>query len=561
MNINFRSQRLLPGYDFLQSQSDTTKPIRVLVHDFIQSVVFSPFPQDSELQVERLVLAGNIYYSIGFERKAAFYKRLAALKSVTIQSNWQACYDSLLDSLGGFRLNLDPIQYEKSLADRHSSVWPGLHVQLLEELITCCKKIQTVQAGTLATRHMSFMLHTLDFYLSSNKKRDYAKELEENSTVFGEDSPVPLKLNNGFVIPTVNLTKFPLCTKLEPLPKLMPLRPIRLKQLRHSATTPTLEEKLDNPFIFTPIASHNSLSIFDTRGTTPSTVDTDIIWVQDEPCSTAITLKNTLPFDLKVTSIKLLTDGVPLETEPLYLKLDADPSASVTVNLVGIPRPLPKTTEDSIGLSRLEIFGYSTHLLGVKSNCRLDMIPKAKFPNQYSVEVAPPLPRIEFQFQENLKDILVDPIPADQVDKDYVVMEVKLPIKLKDEIDTKLTILNSSNVDVSYLSIKEKEQRSSVPSAVKVISWTEKQLEDLSTSPLKSGQKLDINLKISAVEEIIKKSPNYSTIVTFEYSGGSALKEMYGRRCAISFLFNITEELDPKNEEQGELDVKSPVET
>lgn len=560
MNINFRSQRLLPGYDFLQTQSDAAKPVRVLVHDFIQSVVFSPFPQDSELQVERLILAGNIYYSIGFERKAAFYKRLAALKSVTIQSNWQACYDSLLDSLNGFKLNLDPLEYERSLADKHSSVWPGLHVQLLEELITCCKKIQTVQAGTLATRHMSFMLHTLDFYLGANKKRDYAKELEENSTVFGEDSPVPLKLNNGFVIPTVNLTKFPLCLKLEPLPKQMPLRPIRLKQLRHSATTPTIEERPDNPFIFTPIASHNSISVFDTSGTTPSSVNTDIIWVQDEPCSTAITLKNTLPFDLKVISIKLLTDGVPLETEPLYLKLDADPSALVTVNLIGIPRPLPKTTEDTIGLSRLDIFGYSTHLLGVKSNCRLDMIPKSRFPNHYSVEVAPPLPRIEFQIAENLEGILVDPIPSDQVGKDYVVMDVKLPIKLKDKVDTKLTILNSSNVDVSYVSIKEKEQRHSVPSNKKLISWDEKQLENLSACPLKSGHKLDINLQISAIEEVFKDSLSYTTAIIFEYSGGSAIREMYGRRSAISFVLNIVED-SPEDENEELSDVKVSEET
>lgn len=544
MNINFRGQRLLPNYDFLQPQSDT-RPIKVLVHEFIQSVVFTPFPQDSELQVERLILAGNIYESIGFKRKAAFYRRFAALKSVTVQSNWQACYDALLGSLDGFGLTLDPIEYEKALSDKCSSVWPGLHVQLIEELITCCKKIQNGQAGTLAIRHMSFMLHTLDFHLSATKKRDCAKDLEEASTIFGEDSPVPLKLPSGFVIPTVNLTKYPLCLKLEPLPLPMSLRPVRLVQLRRrSLMTPTGETHPDNPFIFTPITNHQSMSVFETRRTSSNSIITDIVWTQDEPCSTVMVLKNTMPFDLRVSSIKLLTDGVPLETKPSSLELE--PNMQTTLQLIGIPRQLPRTTDDSDqSVNRLEIFGYSTHLLGVKSNCRLDMIPKSKFPSQFILEVSPPLPRIEFQFPDDLTDFMADPIPADQVDKDLIVMEVTIDLKLGDQVSTHLSVLNSSNVDVEYLFIQEKRQRkSAVPELEKMITLDDQLIDALCSNPLKAGEKIAIPFRIEARRNLFTNTKSLSTTLVFEYSGGLALKEMYCRKCAIRFTIDIKDETE-----------------
>lgn len=530
MNINFRNQRsLIPGYDLLQAQSDT-KPIKVLVHEFIQSVVFTPFPQDGELAVERLTLAGNIYESIGFKRKAAFYRRFAALKSVTVQPNWQACYDSLLASISDFGLTLDPQEYEKSLTDRCSSVWPSLHVQLIEELITCCKKIQNAQTGTLAIRHTSFLLHTLESFLTSNKKRDFARELEELSTLFGEDSPVPLKLSSGFIVPTVNLTKYPLCVKIEPSPLPIPLRPIRLTNLgRRAILSPTGEERPDNPFIFTPINSHSSLTIMDTRCTS---LMTGVIWVQDEPCHTLMVLKNILPFELKVTSINLLTDGVPLETKPYSLTLPSDADSTTSIQLIGIPRQTPKTSDDmDTNSSKIEIFGYSTHLLGVKSNCRLDMIPKGKFPSQYILTVSPPLPRIEFQFPHDVPNTFVDPIPVDQVEDDLVIMEFKASIKLNERMETELTILNSSNVDLTYLQIQEQHQHSQ--SSSKLIEWNDEKIEDLKLNPLKAGQKITVPVTIGAPEELFKNIKTRSKLVVFEYSGGYALKEKFGRKCAI----------------------------
>lgn len=541
MNINFRGQNLLErSYDFLQQGHSESKPIKVMVHDFIQTVVFTPFPQDGELQVERLTLAGNIYESIGFRRKAAFYRRFAALKAVTVQPNWQACYDSLLLSLEDFGLTLDPIEYEKALSDKCRSVWPSLHIQLIEELVTCCRKIPTAQAGTLAIRHMSFMLHSLDFYLSPAKKLESAKDLEEVSTVFGEDSPVPLKLDSGFVIPTVNLTKFPLCLKLEPQPLPVPLRPIRLTHLRRRSTlTPKAELKSDNPFIFTPIASHNSMSMVDARQASSNSGITGVVWVQDEPCHTMMVLKNTLPFDLKVSSISLLADGVPLETKPYSLVIPPGPNSTTTIQLIAIPRQSLTSSDDiaDLSTSKIDIFGYSTHLLGVKSNCRLDIIPKSKFPSQYTVDVSPPLPKIDFQFSHVLGNLFADPIPLDQVGVDLLVMEVKVNLLLDTKLDTTITILNSSNVDLHYLHIQE--QKRSASQSDMLVSWNEELVDGLVTSPLKAGQKFELPIVINACEAIFKSSKLVSKALVFEYSGCLALKEMFCRKCAIKFSVEL----------------------
>lgn len=551
MNINFRSQRLLPGYDFLQSQPDS-KPVKVLVHEFIQNVVFTPFPQDGELQVERLTLAANIYEGIGFRRKAAFYRRFAALKAVTIQPNWQVCYDSLLNSIDDFGLTLDPVEYEKALADRCSSVWPSLHIQLIEELVTCCKKIQTAQAGTLAIRHISFMLHTLDFHIPATRKKEFARELEEFSTVFGEDSPVPLKLSSGYIVPTVNLTKYPLCIKFEPLALPPPLRPNRILKIRRKATlTPNLEEKSDNPFIFTPIASYSSIPVIETRRTSTNSLVTGVTWVQDEPCTVLMMVRNSLPFELRVSSINILSDGIPLETKPQSLNIEPDSTIPTSIQLVGVPRQSAREVDDGpSSFNKIQIFGYSTHLLGVKSNCRLDMIPRAKFPSQYIVDVSPPLPRIEFQFPEEAKNIFVDPIPVDQVGQDLVVMEIKISIPLNDQLKTQLTILNCSNVDVNYLVIDERPIGRPSGSS-NIISWDEEAIDDINTNSLKAGSKIKVPLLITSPELAPKLDQSCDRLLSFEYSGGNAFKDMYCRKCAIKIHLDIIESQkdDPVAEE------------
>lgn len=532
MNINFRGQRLIPGYDFLQSQNDN-KPIKVSVHEFIQSVVFTPFPQDSELQVERLILAGNIYDSIGFKRKAAFYRRFAALKLVTVQSDWQACYDSLLDSLKGFSLNLEPNVYELSLLDKSSSVWPGLHVQLIEELITCCKKIQTSQAGTLAIRHMSFMLHTLDFYLSPIKIRDTAQELEEATTIYGEDSPVPLKLNNGHTIPTVNLTRYPLCSSLEPRPLPMYLRPARLVSLRRrSSLTPIRNASHDTPFLYTPITNHHSMSVI---GSNRGGGSLDVVWVEDEPCTTTIVLSNILPIELNVTSITLMSDGVPLEVKPASVKLKVDPDRKESVNLDGIPRRSREVQDDQghSSIGRIEILGYTTHVLGVKSNCRIDMLPQSLNIGQIFVDVCPPLPRLKFKLSSESAELDIQEYPTN-IDREDTILLARLSLAPDQKLEATLSITNTGPVSLQYLFVKTRQS----VKGEKLLSIDDSIIDAVSGSPLGAERSLAVPLIIENRSNDLKLD-RVDTVIEFEYSGGLALQEMFCRRCSIKIEVSI----------------------
>lgn len=92
-------------------------------------------------------------------------------------------------------------------------------------------------------------------------------------------------------------------------------------------------------------------------------------------------LTNPLPFELKVSNMRLLTSGVVFESLPETIILP--PDSPTTVNLHGTPKEV----------GELQILGYSTHTLGVKSNCRLKNLPlSSKFPTAYVIEVIPSLP-------------------------------------------------------------------------------------------------------------------------------------------------------------------------
>ena len=94
-------------------------------------------------------------------------------------------------------------------------------------------------------------------------------------------------------------------------------------------------------------------------------------------------LINPLPFELHVSNMRLLTSGVVFESIPESIILPAE-SGPIAVTLSGKPKEI----------GDLEILGFSTHTLGVKSNCRLRHMEGMPHP-QYSVEVVPALPRID----------------------------------------------------------------------------------------------------------------------------------------------------------------------
>lgn len=77
----------------------------------------SRHPQLSEEEkIQRYSILSELYELIGFHRKSAFFKRVAAMQCVapTIpEPGWRACYKLLLETLPGYSLSLDPKDFSK----------------------------------------------------------------------------------------------------------------------------------------------------------------------------------------------------------------------------------------------------------------------------------------------------------------------------------------------------------------------------------------------------------------------------------------------------------------
>ena len=67
------------------------------------------------MQVERYDVMGDLYHQLKFNRKAAFFKRVAAMHCVSPllpSPAWAECYTLLLKSFPGFKMSFNPDDYE-----------------------------------------------------------------------------------------------------------------------------------------------------------------------------------------------------------------------------------------------------------------------------------------------------------------------------------------------------------------------------------------------------------------------------------------------------------------
>lgn len=377
--------------------------------EFIQNAVFISLNQTNEEQIHRLMVISNLYTEIGFHRKSAFYIRFAALKAVSFAQpdpNWLHCYQLLLQALNGYELTLDPLEYERRVANNARDVgWAGIHIQILQELITTAKRMNS---PSLAIRHLSFLLHCFCENLTPTQRKDFSLQLEALSRDFGEGAPITLNTDNGTIIPCVNLTKFPRVTSFAVKNLASHLRPhvMSIKEDNQAGdklqpgAIKQVNEMNNSPFIFTPLQLNRPVL---TRK--PSIVNKQVLdfkWVRDEPVEVSIEAHNDLPIDLIINHMKLLTDGVVFEVNPLSVTI-APESGPFPIILSGTPR----------ASGFLDINGYATHVLGIKSNCLLRDLPDAKrmkLPVTYSVDVVPPLPLLSISCPDLDKSSIQSPL-------------------------------------------------------------------------------------------------------------------------------------------------------
>ncbi|KAH0617395.1 hypothetical protein JD844_015551 [Phrynosoma platyrhinos] len=346
--------------------------------EFLQNAVYINLRQLSEEEkIQRYSILSELYERIGFHRKSAFFKRVAAMQCVApsiTEPGWRACYKLLLETLPGYSLSLDPKDFSKGT---HRG-WAAVQMRLLHELVYASRRMGN---PALSVRHLSFLLQTMLDFLSDQEKKDVTQSLE-NYTSKCPGTMEFITLPDGLKLPPVPFTKLPIVRFGEPIkPVKMFFRSVKLLNLPISLRPQKMKSLLGqsmstkSPFIYSPIIAHN-------RGEEKSK-KIDFQWVQGDVCEVQLMVYNPMPFELRVENMGLLTSGVEFESLPAALSLPAE-SGLYPVTLVGIPQSAGQIT----------INGYHTSVFGVFSDCLLEKLPGIRT-NGCTVEVIPALPRLQ----------------------------------------------------------------------------------------------------------------------------------------------------------------------
>lgn len=291
--------------------------------------------------------------------------------------------------------------------------------------------------GTCNATHDISATNSVEQFISLGTEGDVSAVAELECPVRGKSSAVVsrewnrlvivtfLKFHNPkiffffLVIPPANLTDLPYCLSYQV--KELPLH-LRAHKIEVN--------KVDSgPFLFTPIHFNSSIDRR-TAGTKKRDSTISFLWVQHTRSEVVVKFHNPLPFELQVNDMRLLTDGIVFESIPESVVLQ--PNASATVSLFGTP----------LEVGDLELNGYSTHTLGVKSNCRLKHMLDRSFPTNYKVNVASALPSIE---------VTTSLPPSSQSNADGVICSAKASLFNGETQNCEITIVNRGNIAVEFL--------------------------------------------------------------------------------------------------------------
>uniref|UniRef100_A0A3Q1I576 Trafficking protein particle complex 9 n=1 Tax=Anabas testudineus TaxID=64144 RepID=A0A3Q1I576_ANATE len=515
--------------------------------EFLQNAVYINLGQLSEEEkIQRYSILSELYELIGFHRKSAFFKRVAAMQCVapTIpEPGWRACYKLLLETLPGYSLSLDPKDFSKGT---HRG-WAAVQMRLLHELVYASRRMGN---PGLSVRHLSFLLQTMLDFLSDQEKKEVTQSLENYTSKCPGGMEV-ITLPDGLKLPPVPFTKLPIVRSVTLLNLPVSLRPHKVKGLLGQNMSTA------SPFIYSPIIMHN-------RG--------------EERCKKIdfclfYSLIRSF-FLLVITSYHmlcciqgLLTSGVEFESLPAALSLPAE-SGLYPVTLVGVPRTAGNIT----------VNGYHTSVFGVTSDCLLEGLPGVKS-SGCLVEVIPALPRL--QLSTSLPRSAHTPSP---MSKEELSSTVSVQLFNGETQQLTITLENFGSEDIETLELTSKTVSTKEKVFGEFLSW---ELEEaLSHLPLKPGQAvtLTVNIKVkldfsgqenllqdlnddgisvtglpisSPLRQVLKPRPEtkpvssesgkaeYSHIKTleavlnFKYSGGAGKVEGYYRELSLGVHVDV----------------------
>uniref|UniRef100_A0A3Q0R101 Trafficking protein particle complex subunit 9 n=1 Tax=Amphilophus citrinellus TaxID=61819 RepID=A0A3Q0R101_AMPCI len=429
--------------------------------DFLQNAVYINLGQLSEEEkIQRYSILSELYELIGFHRKSAFFKRVAAMQCVapTIpEPGWRACYKLLLETLPGYSLSLDPKDFSKGT---HRG-WAAVQMRLLHELVYASRRMGN---PALSVRHLSFLLQTMLDFLSEQEKKEVTQSLENYTSKCPGGMEV-ITLPDGLKLPPVPFTKLPIVRSVKLLNLPVSLRPHKVKGLLGQNMSTA------SPFIYSPIIIHN-------RGE-ERCKKIDFQWVQGDVCEVQLMVYNPMPYELRVENMGLLTSGVEFESLPAALSLPAE-SGLYPVTLVGVPRTAGNIT----------VNGYHTSVFGVTSDCLLDGLPSVKT-SGCLVEVIPSLPRL--QLQTSLPRSAYTPHP---MSKEELSSSVSVQLFNGETQQLAITLENIGSEDIETLELASKIVNTKEKVFGEFLSW---ELDEaLSHLPLKPGQTvtLTVNIKV-----------------------------------------------------------------
>ncbi|KAJ8273344.1 hypothetical protein GJAV_G00100540 [Gymnothorax javanicus] len=427
--------------------------------EFLQNAVYINLGQLSEEEkIQRYSVLSELYELIGFHRKSAFFKRVAAMQCVapTIpEPGWRACYKLLLETLPGYSLSLDPKDFSKGT---HRG-WAAVQMRLLHELVYASRRMGN---PGLSVRHLSFLLQTMLDFLSDQEKKEVTQSLENYTSKCPGGMEI-IALPDGLKLPPVPFTKLPIVRSVKLLNLPVILRPHKVKGLlgQNMATK--------SPFIYSPIIVHN-------RGEERSK-KIEFQWVQGDVCEVQLMVYNPMPFELRVENMGLLTSGVEFESLPAALSLPAE-SGLYPVTLVGVPRTAGNIT----------VNGYHTSVFGVNSDCLLESLPGVKT-GGCTVEVVPALPRLQLSTSFPRSANTLQPPSGEELSSSVSVQlfngETQELVITLENIGTELL----ETLEVSSKTVNTKEKLYG-----EFLSWDLN--EALSHFPLKPGQTVTLTVSI-----------------------------------------------------------------
>ncbi|XP_058300519.1 trafficking protein particle complex subunit 9 isoform X3 [Hylobates moloch] len=468
--------------------------------EFLQNAVYINLRQLSEEEkIQRYSILSELYELIGFHRKSAFFKRVAAMQCVApsiAEPGWRACYKLLLETLPGYSLSLDPKDFSRGT---HRG-WAAVQMRLLHELVYASRRMGN---PALSVRHLSFLLQTMLDFLSDQEKKDVTQSLE-NYTSKCPGTMEPIALPGGLTLPPVPFTKLPIVRHVKLLNLPASLRPHKMKSLLGQNVS------TKSPFIYSPIIAHN-------RGEERNK-KIDFQWVQGDVCEVQLMVYNPMPFELRVENMGLLTSGVEFESLPAALSLPAE-SGLYPVTLVGVPR-----TTGTIAVN-----GYHTTVFGVFSDCLLDNLPGIKTSGS-TVEVIPALPRLQISTSLPRSAHSLQPSSADEISTNVSVQlyngeSQQLIIKLE---NIGMEPLEKLEVTSKVLTTKDGISVSGFPLSSPFRQVVRPRVEGKPVNPPDSNKAGDYS-HVKTLEAILN----------FKYSGGPGHTEGYYRNLSLGLHVEV----------------------